>query len=161
MSTVKLGYWGIKGAAEVSRLTLHYLGVDYEEYNPAGKEAWFAEKAGMGFDFPNLPFIQVDDFKLTESGAIPRYLALKFGKPEFLGATIEEEAVVNQLLGVFADIQKEFYKAVFSPTPEEGVKAAVADVKVLDKIARIVKFLGDNQFLVGNKFTLADLQLAQ
>ena len=38
----------------------------------------------MGMDFPNLPYLNDKGFKISESYAIPRYIARKY-KKELLG----------------------------------------------------------------------------
>ena len=68
---IKLGYWGIRGAAQVSRLLLAYTGAKWENvaYNDPNK--WFGDdKVNLGLDFPNLPYLIDGDIKISESTAI-------------------------------------------------------------------------------------------
>lgn len=87
---VELGYWPIKGLGEISRWVLAYTGTPYNEFN--GGEDWQDVKPTLGLDFPNLPFLKHGDFNVTESTAIPGYIAQTFGKPELLGNTPKEQA---------------------------------------------------------------------
>ena len=70
---VEFGYWPIKGLGEISRWVLAYTEIFYDEYE-AGED-WNEVKTTMGFPFPNLPFLKHGDFRLTESRAIPGYIA--------------------------------------------------------------------------------------
>lgn len=158
--SVELGYWGIKGLAEVSRLTLKLAGVDFSEYNPESPQAWGERKASGEFEYPNLPFINVDGFKLTESGAIPWFVAKKF-KPSLAGNTIEEEAQVQQVIGVIGDLKTELFKAMFTPDYKAAlIAAAAADGKIATKLNHLKHALGDGHYLVGGHLTLADVTLA-
>jgi len=76
-----LGYWDVRGLGMPIRLMLAYLDVDYEDklYSltkaPHDKGEWLAVKHSLGFDFPNLPYWEDGDIKLTESRAILRHIA--------------------------------------------------------------------------------------
>ena len=87
---LELGYWPIKGKAEVIRWILALTGTEYTEY--AGGEDWFDVKNDIGLDYPNLPFLKHGDFNITESGAIPVYVAKTFGRADLIGNSIQEEA---------------------------------------------------------------------
>ena len=50
-------------------------------------------------DFPNLPFIQVGDYKQSETSAIMEFLCLKF-EPNLVGWTPEEKGTVSQIKNV-------------------------------------------------------------
>jgi glutathione S-transferase len=158
-SNVKLGYWAIQGAAENSRFALANAGVKWEEYNPESREAWAELKPTLGFDFPNLPFLEVDGFKMTESNAMPVYIARKF-KPALLGHSLEEEAKILEIINVLNDVKKEFYQGVYSPTPKEKFEAFNSNQNNVAKIGLIAKYLGEKHFLVGDHATLADICVA-
>ena len=80
----------------------HYEQGDGPEFS---KECWFGVKYTVGFDFPNLPlFIEVD-FKLSESTAIMRYIAGKYGPEEFSGKDAKEKSVIDMMYGVINDIK--------------------------------------------------------
>jgi len=68
---IKLGYWGIRGFGQASRLPLAYAEADWENVVYTDPNAWFAnDKQNLGFDFPNLPYLIEGDLKLMESSAI-------------------------------------------------------------------------------------------
>jgi len=68
------------------------LQVDFEDKQYAAGSGpefdtsqWTDVKFTLGLDYPNLPYLIDEDFKLTESMAIMKYIAAKW-KPELLGA---------------------------------------------------------------------------
>jgi glutathione S-transferase len=68
------------------------LQVDFEDKQYAAgpgpdfdRSQWTDVKFNLGLDYPNLPYLIDEDFKLTESMAIMKYIAAKW-KPELLGA---------------------------------------------------------------------------
>jgi len=78
---IKLGYWGIRGLAQVSRLLLAYTEADWENIAYTDPNAWFAnDKQNLGFDFPNIPYLIEGDFKITESSAVERYIIERSNK---------------------------------------------------------------------------------
>ncbi len=106
---VTLGYWGIRGLAQVSRLLLAYTGAVWEDHKYAQREDWFdKDKKELGFSFPNLPYLIDGDFKLTESKAINLYIIRRAGKNEPLGKNTQDEALVECLLGVLQDARTPF-----------------------------------------------------
>ena len=87
---ISLGYWQIRGIAQVARYLLEYLDVDYKDVKYSDRELWFKkDKNSLGLDFPNLPYLidNEDNVKLTESDAIKHYICAKW-KPELLGSTL-------------------------------------------------------------------------
>ena len=71
---------------------LHYCNVEFEDkqyfIGPApdfDRSNWLNEKENLGLDFPNLPYLIDEDYRMTESLAIMKYVAAKW-KPELLGA---------------------------------------------------------------------------
>ena len=77
----------------------YYAGVEFDdvmyEAGPAptwDKSSWFKDaKPHMPHDYPNLPYLIDNEFALTETAAIMKYIAHKW-KPELLGANSVEFA---------------------------------------------------------------------
>ena len=74
---MKIGYWGhLKGLGEHIKFVAVYTNTPFEEVGHG--EEWFATvKSSIDLKFPNLPYLIDGDFSLTESQAIPYYIALK------------------------------------------------------------------------------------
>ena len=74
--------------AQHIRFQLAYLGVKFNDKQYTGAKSgadhpaqeWLNEKFNLGLAFPNLPyFIETDGYTITESTAIPVYIADKYG----------------------------------------------------------------------------------
>merc|ERR1712066_473146 len=93
-----IAYWDCRGLAAPIRLLLEYGGEGYENRTMhMTKPDWLAYKTSLGFDFPNLPYYQEGELKLTQSGAILRHLARKSG---LVGKTEAESARADMLADV-------------------------------------------------------------
>lgn len=96
-------YWPMKGKAETIRLVLAYFQLKHTEKNPTSFEEALTLTRNNGYDFPNMPCLTDEDVKLTESSAIPIYLAHKAGDKNFFGKEGLERVKHQMLLGVFDD----------------------------------------------------------
>ena len=80
-----------------------YLGVEFEDevYEQGDgpdfdRSAWMNVKDTLGLVFPNLPYIIDGNVKLSETYAIMKYIAAKFG-PQLLGSDPENIAKVEMV----------------------------------------------------------------
>jgi glutathione S-transferase len=161
MSTVTLGYWKLRGLGQTIRLLLSFTGTAFQEvqYEFASKEQWFEQdKKNLGFDFPNIPYLIDGDFKLTESAAIAKYVIRRAGRTDLLGKTVQDEALVENVIGVVNDALKEM-RSLFGNPHWETAKAEVFP-KIKPKIDFLRDFVGDREFAIGY-LTLADFYLAE
>lgn len=67
---------------------------------------WVDNKFQLGLDFPNLPYFEHGDLKLTESKAIMHYICKKWN-PRLLGVTAEEVAICEMVSNVHETITSE------------------------------------------------------
>lgn len=160
-----LTYWPIKGATgELVRLFLHYLRLNFKEDHPDESD-WFSfQKAELwekGLDFPNLPFLTDGDTSLSESFAIPLYLAHKHGRPDLFGKGALDIAKHAEILGVMNDIRTEIIRASFERNDYVGkfTEMKKNGNSVASKIAFLSKFLGKREFFFGY-FTFSDIVVA-
>ena len=113
-----------------------------------------------------IPAIDDDGFMLFESNAIIRYLADKNNSPLYPKA-LKERAVVDQWIDfgsmhVGLAFSKVVYNRIFAPI--RGVPVDEGSLKdgltFLDRFLPIVdKQLSEHKFIVGDKMTLADINL--
>ena len=155
---MKIGYWGIRGKAEPLRMLLAYLKTDYTEYNPQTFPEWFAEKkpkmVEQGLPFSNLPYVEDGEFLLTESGALPIYVAGKADRLDLFGTDFKDRARHEMLVGVAHDMIKETMDLITGKTtPEDFITKGKIQIKLKDWN----KFLGDNDFSQGKDVRFADL----
>lgn len=156
---ITLGYWGIRGKGQVPRLLLAYTGLKFTHKNYTAPEQWFgADKTGLGFTFPNLPYLIDGDFKLTESEAICRYIIRRSGKTDLLGKDIHDQARVDNIIGVVADVSTPTVKVCFHDKYEEEKEKVFQEIK--PKVDAVNNLLGDKDWLLGY-ITLADFKVAE
>ena len=167
-SRPKLGYWKIRGLASYLRYMLHYAEVDFEdityEVGPApqfSRDVWFNIKPTLDYDFPNLPYFQDGDFKLTESAAIAKYIAHKWAK-DLLGTTTQEYANAEMLFEFVGKLKM----AVTMPSYTGGehgdaITCAKLATDCYPHLAKLVDFRSKHGFkwVAGNNLTWIDFYL--
>lgn len=152
----------------------------------AGRCFWCLEEAGVAYetksiDFrakehkseaflkvnPNgkVPALLDGDFTIWESVAINNYIADAY-KPELLGLTAKERGLISQWsIWSVADLQdpliKVFIQLVFVPEPKRDEAIITQSLEKLPSIlSSLEQSLEGKQYLVGDRFTLADLNVA-
>jgi glutathione S-transferase len=156
---VKLGYWGIRGLAQVPRLLLSYFGVDFEDYLYTDRDVWFSEdKVNLGLNFPNLPYLIDGEYSITETAAILRYIIEKWGNKELLGKDIHDSARLDSFLSIFNEVMGAI-RGLYFNKDYETAKAGVLE-KFLPKLQLLNSNIGEKQFVLGY-LTLADFVVAE
>ena len=105
-----------------------------------------------------MPYLIDGDFKLTESAAIAKYIIKRSGHNELLGKTVEDEGVVNNIIGVLNDTFKEV-RGILTFDNWSEVKDATFE-KVKPKLELLNKFIGNKDFALGY-LTLVDFYIAE
>lgn len=137
-------------------------GVEFEDHRLGEEE--FAElkpKLPTG----QVPILYIDNVPFSQSTAIARYLARKFG---FSGKSAEEELIADSVVDTFKDFIESFRKfvvAVLTGESEDKMKEIREEVmKPATKtyFAYLNKVLerSESGFLVGSNLTWADLVVA-
>jgi glutathione S-transferase len=149
---------------------LKELGVSYEHNpihytDPALKSPPYTDKNPNG----RVPILEADvdgkDFAMFESLAINLYLADKFGG-DISGATAEERAAISQwtlwaATSVETDLGNWAYHTMFLPEAERKPEVAKQSLENVQKpLAILDGVLAKREYLVGNRFTVADLNVA-
>ena len=91
---VTLGYLNTRGCmrGNPARYLLNFAKVQYDEKTYIlGTDEWKNTKDSLGMDFPNLPYIDCNGFKVSETLAVHQYIAEKFC-PAVNGTTPAERA---------------------------------------------------------------------
>ncbi|CAL2040716.1 unnamed protein product [Caenorhabditis brenneri] len=162
MVQYKLTYFNARGLAEISRQLFHLAGIEFEDHRLGEQE--FAELKPT-LPTGQVPILYVDGVPFSQSTAIARYLARKFG---FTGKNPEEELLADSIVDTFKDFIESFRKfvvAVLSEESEERIKQIREDVmkpacktyfSYLNKVLEKSK----SGYLVGDGLTWADLVIA-
>ncbi len=153
-----IGYWKIRGLQSPIRYMLEYLGVPYAENHyeqgdapDFSRDSWLSVKPTMPLDFPNLPYLMDGDVKITESHAMMRYIANKYGGADFSGRDARDKAQVDMLLGVVADIKSAATGHCYGSGDKEAIKKIA-----FERLEAVSKYLGGKQFFVGDYVTFVD-----
>jgi glutathione S-transferase len=125
-------------------------GPDYLKINPNGK----------------VPTLVDGDFVLFESMAINLYLAAKYNKDGFLPADLQQQALCHQWsFWGMTEVEKSLLTILidmFLTAPDKRKPEAVAEAtKALPRPFNVLNgALQGREYLLGDKFTVADLNLA-
>ena len=156
-------YGSVRSSAARCFWALEEAGVAYETQEVNFKEREHKSEWYMKLN-PNgkVPTLVDGDFVLWESCAINDYLAEKY-KPELLGTTVEEKALIRQwtywsLLHVQKYVDVVLYFNMFQTGTQKAADKARADV--VPFLTVLENHLTAKNYMVGEKFTLADLNLA-
>ncbi|XP_023324889.1 uncharacterized protein LOC111698714 isoform X1 [Eurytemora carolleeae] len=139
-TNVVLGYWDMRGIGEPIRLILEHAGACYDDRRIlTSKPKWLKFKTSLGYDFPNLPFYQDEDVKITHSKAILKHLGRKYGLD---GSTVKAKAEVDMMLDQAVEIRKPIFLLCYRP----------------DFSAELLKNWteGENIWFVNNELTIVD-----
>lgn len=127
---------------------LEHKSEEYLKLNPNGK----------------VPCLVDNGFVIWESLAINYYLARKY-KPEFLGKTLEENSLIDQwIFWMLSELQPPIVNIFrYARLPSTQKNPAYFDsckMQIMQQTVLLEKKLNNVQYLVGNSFTLADLNIA-
>ena len=125
---------------------VHTASPDFLKVNPQGQ----------------IPAMQDGDLILTESLAISLYLARRYGGP--LGPQDDAETALMEQWALFAAtaIEGPALEILMAPAGEMGeATAKVAAEKLRRPLARLNTHLAGRDWLVGDRFTVADINTAE
>ena len=142
-SQVTYGYWGTRGRGQTGRLLLHYTQANWVDKKYTSPDAWFEQdKKNIGFSFPNLPYLVEGNLKITESMGMFRYIINRSDKKELLGKNLQDQGRVDNLTGVYEDVEKViFFSIIFTENLEQEKPQALEKVK--GKLGFIQRLYGD------------------
>ncbi|MGA8398548.1 MAG: glutathione S-transferase family protein [Stellaceae bacterium] len=163
----KLKIYGVPRSRAFRTLWLaHELGLDYENI-PVNTSGESREASFLAIN-PNghIPAIDDDGFILWESMAIDLYLAKKHGLGRLYPTTLQGEALAWQwsFWGI-TEVERPVLTAMFNRAllPEDKRDAAAADAaekEMQSPLGVLDGALAKRPYLIGNDFTVADLNVA-
>ncbi|ORY83493.1 hypothetical protein BCR35DRAFT_265140, partial [Leucosporidium creatinivorum] len=123
-------------------------------------DAAYRQKFPLGL----VPTLEKDDFKLSESVAVATYIASYNNKAGLVGATKEDAAAVQQwmnwanaslLLGLAG-----WFRPLIGAVPYNKTQVEQAKTSLLAQTTYLEQALATKTFLVGDRFSLADVFVA-
>ena len=142
----------------ISRAILSYEKADWTNDMVKNLEDWPKIKKSDLCEFEQLPILEVDGKKMSQSHAIDLYLAETFN---LMGKDKEENYQITSLLFAFDDFTVDIWYAFLiedEAKRTEVLKPLIEKFKFhLGKLEKRYVDLGKNKYFLGDKFTLADI----
>ena len=158
---MKVHYFPGYGRAEAIRMILAHAKVPFENVNYTF-ETLPAAKASGNLEFGQLPVLENDGKFYAQSGAILKFLGAKYGYYPQDAFTAWR---IDSTLDSVNDLVQAYYKAAF--TQDEEAKKELFKTfyettytKWLEVISNRLKANSSQKYIVGDKITIADIQLA-
>jgi len=154
---IKLYYFDIFARAEPIRLLLHHAKANWQDVRIGGEELKKLKASG-NLEFNQLPAVEIDGRYYVQSRSILRYLSQKFG---YYPSDPEEAYKVESISDHWDDLNKNISLATFErdPVKKEELQKSLIEKHYPADLAAVEKRLKANtsqEFLVGNKYTMAD-----
>ncbi|XP_028919559.2 glutathione S-transferase A4-like [Ornithorhynchus anatinus] len=157
----KLIYFKGRGRMESIRWLLAAAGVEFEEEFLETREQYEKLLKDGVLLFDQVPLVEMDGMKLTQTRAILSYLATKYN---LYGKDPKEAALINMYTDGTMDLMTMLIFHAFKPPSEKekdlGSILDKAQTRYFPAFEKILKGHGQD-FLVGNKFSWADIQLIE
>uniref|UniRef100_A0A8C8YIW4 glutathione transferase n=1 Tax=Prolemur simus TaxID=1328070 RepID=A0A8C8YIW4_PROSS len=157
----KLYYFDGRGRMESIRWLLAAAGVEFEEEFFETREQYEKLQKDGRLLFGQVPLVEIDGMALTQTRAILSYLAAKYN---LYGKDLKERVRIDMYTDGTLDLMTMIMGGVFKPLAEkEETLASVvksAKTRYFPVFEKILKDHGED-FLVGNKFSWADIQLLE
>ena len=153
---VKLHYFPGRGRAETTRWMLAINHIKFENVPIETPEMLLALRASGKLPFDQMPLLEIEEFNLSQSSAMIRYLARS---GEYYGSTEQDAVWCDMIAGAVADFAETSLQAAFQPTKEIAVKALQERFNKFGP--RFENRLSKNGLCAGVKLTFADILLAE
>jgi len=170
----ELGYWAIRGLGQPIRFLLAHAEVAFSEVrlgvNQDGSiiadesRDWATHKGTLSVPFPNLPYL-IDssgpaEVQLTQSNAVMRYLARRFG---YYGDTASDQICIDVLQDEAYDLRNSIINAVYTLGAEYEAAfdelTSTAVPRYLDGFESYLSNRGIHTHFVGTRISLVDFIL--
>ncbi|MEM1314126.1 MAG: glutathione S-transferase family protein [Pseudomonadota bacterium] len=155
--TARLTYFASRGRAETTRWMLAACGIPFENVGLTEPEELEALRATGKLPFDQLPLLELDGGRYSQTSAMIRLLARR---GDMYGDADEERALIDMVAGAVADFVEPAIGFSFQPTPE----AALAGMgRAMAKFGpRFEALLSDGRdHVAGGRLSFADVVLAE
>ncbi|KAM7062046.1 uncharacterized protein M8220_001988 [Acridotheres tristis] len=157
----RLTYLNGRGRMESIRWLLAAAGVEFEEVYLETKEQYDKLIKDGFLLFQQVPLVEIDGMKMVQTRAIMSYIA---GKYNLYGKDLKERALIDMYVEGISDLMQMILVFPFSPPDAkeknlESIKERATN-RYFPVFEKVLKQHGQD-FLVGNKFSWADVQLME
>ncbi|XP_077165251.1 glutathione S-transferase-like [Paroedura picta] len=160
-SKPRLHYIDGRGRMESIRWLLAAVGVEYEEQFIKTKDDLEKLKKDGSLLFQQVPMVEIDGMKLVQSRAILNYIAAKY---KLCGKDLKENAIMDMYIESIMDLGEMIMHHPIKPAEEKEKNLALiierATTRYFPVFEKVLKDHGQD-YLVGNKFSRADVQLLE
>ncbi|MEM6744816.1 MAG: glutathione S-transferase family protein [Pseudomonadota bacterium] len=155
--TARLTYFASRGRAETTRWMLAACGIAFENVGLTQPEGLEALRATDKLPFDQLPLLELDGERFSQTSAMIRLLARR---GDMYGDEDQERVLIDMAAGAVADFVEPAIGFSFQPTPE----AALAGMaRAMAKFGpRFEALLSDGRtHVAGGRLSFADVVLAE
>ncbi|NXP46350.1 GSTA1 transferase, partial [Heliornis fulica] len=157
----KLHYFNGRGRMESIRWLLASAGVEFEECYLETKDDMIKLQKGGSLLFQQVPMVEMDGMKMVQTRAILSYIAAKYN---LYGKDLKERALIDMYVEALIDLNELLMAHALQPADKKEQHLATLVDKATNRYFPVYeKVLKDHgqEFLVGNQFSKADVQLLE
>jgi glutathione S-transferase len=158
MKPAKLHYFKGRGRAETTRWMLAINNIDFINISLDDHNDFDALKASEKLPFNQLPLLELDDLKLSQSNAMISFLARR---GDLYGKTDEEAVRCDMLVGVVGDFNIPAMQFPFKADKDEASRDLDASLGKFGKHFEFILTHNEGEFLVGPKLSVADVIMGE
>ena len=154
MKPAKLHYFKGRGRAETTRWMLAINNIDFINISLEDYNDFDDLKASGKLPFNQLPLLELDDLKLSQSSAMISFLARR---GDLYGKTNEDAVRCDMLVGAVGDFNVPAMQFAFKVDKDEASRDLDASLKKFGKHFEFILTQNEGEFLVGQKLSVADI----
>jgi len=158
MKRAKLHYFKGRGRAETTRWMLAINNIDFINISLEDYNDFDDLKASGKLPFNQLPLLELDDLKLSQSSAMISFLARR---GDLYGTTDAEAVGCDMLVGAVGDFNVSAMQFAFKADKDEASRDLDASLMRFGKHFEFILTQNEGEFLVGQKLSVADIIMAE
>ncbi|XP_053315616.1 glutathione S-transferase 3-like [Spea bombifrons] len=155
----KLYYLNGRGRMESIRWLLAAADVEFEEEFLETREQYEQLLRDGFLLFEQLPLVEIDGMRLVQTKAILHYIA---GKYNLYGKDLKERAYIDMYVEGTSELMALILSSIFLPEPDKAKQLELAKQRAMKRYFPVFEnVLEDQDYLVGNQLSWADIQLLE
>ena len=158
MKPAKLHYFKGRGRAETTRWMLAINNIDFINISLEDHNDFDNLKASGKLPFNQLPLLELDDLRLSQSSAMISFLARR---GDLYGKTNEDAVRCDMLVGAVGDFNVPAMQFTFKAHKDEASRDLDESLKKFGKHFEFILTQNEGEFLVGQKLSVADIIMAE